>query len=84
MSDLVLSLSKDERAHAGASLETPLRGRLRMTAASRSNSSRGRPYSTGHGGAFQIPLAYSWIVRSLENLPEAAMLRITLRVHSSG
>jgi len=41
-------------------------------------------YVTGHGSARQISFAYSEIVRSLENLPEAAMLRMTLRAQSSG
>jgi len=40
-------------------------------------------YSVEHGLAFQISLAYSAMVRSLENLPEAAMFRVALRVHSS-
>ncbi len=43
-----------------------------------------RAYLTGQGLAPQISVAYSWIVRSLENLPEAAMLWITLRAQSSG
>ena len=42
------------------------------------------PPPGGHGFASQTPVAYSRIVRSLENLPEAAMLWMTLRVHSSG
>ena len=40
--------------------------------------------STGQGRAFQICSAYSAIVRSLENRPDAATLRIARRVHSSG
>src|SRR4051812_38702364 len=39
---------------------------------------------TGHGFASQILAAYSAMVRSLENLPELAMLRMTLQVHLSG
>ncbi len=39
-------------------------------------------YSVEHGVTFQISLAYSAMVRSLENLPDAAMFRITLRVHA--
>lgn len=39
---------------------------------------------TGQDFAPQISCAYSRIVRSLENLPEAATLRMTFRVHSSG
>ena len=39
-------------------------------------------YSVKNGPAFQISLAYSAMVRSLENLPDAAMFRITLRVHA--
>ena len=37
----------------------------------------------GHGCAFQISFAYSAMVRSLENLPDAAMFRIALRVQAS-
>src|SRR5690349_18384559 len=36
-------------------------------------------YVTGHGAASQISDAYWAIVRSLENLPEAATFRIALR-----
>ncbi len=39
-------------------------------------------HSTGHGFTFQMPLAYSAMVRSLENLPELAMFRMTFRVHA--
>src|SRR5262245_58219415 len=39
---------------------------------------------TGHGFAFQISLAYSAIVRSLENFPDAATLTIAIRVQASG
>ena len=35
-------------------------------------------YGTGQGRTCQISAAYCEIVRSLENLPEAAMLRMTL------
>ena len=41
------------------------------------------PY-VGHGSARQISFAYSEIVRSLENLPEPAILRMTLCAQSSG
>ncbi len=41
-------------------------------------------YSTGQAFAFQISVAYSEIVRSLENLPELATLRIALRDQASG
>ena len=41
--------------------------------------------SLSHEGSIsQISLAYSAIVRSLENFPEAEMLYIALRVHSCG
>jgi hypothetical protein len=40
-------------------------------------------YGTGHAFAFQISLAYSAIVRSLENLPELATFRMALRVQVS-
>src|SRR6516162_7634883 len=40
--------------------------------------------STGQGVAFQIPAAYSAMVRSLENFPEQATLRMALRAHASG
>jgi hypothetical protein len=40
-------------------------------------------YCTVHGFKFQISLAYSAMVRSLENLPELAMFAIALRVQSS-
>ena len=40
-------------------------------------------YSVKNGSACQISLAYSAMVRSLENLPDAARFRITLRVQAS-
>ena len=40
-------------------------------------------YGTGHGFAFQISAAYWTMVRSLENFPELAIFKITLRAHSS-
>ncbi len=42
------------------------------------------PMSTGHGSARQISFAYSAMVRSLENLPEAAMFKMVMRDHASG
>src|SRR5262249_25755778 len=39
---------------------------------------------TGQGVTSQIPAAYSMIVRSLENLPEQATLRMALRDQASG
>src|ERR1700677_2781749 len=45
---------------------------------------RRRGYFTGQGFAPQMSRAYSPIVRSLENLPEPAMLRMIFCVHSSG
>src|SRR4051794_9575494 len=42
-----------------------------------------RPYVTGQGFACQISVAYSAIVRSLENVPVLAMLRIALRAQPS-
>src|SRR5262249_30580088 len=42
------------------------------------------PQLIGHGMAFQIPAAYSAIVRSLENFPEQATLTIALRDQASG
>ncbi len=39
---------------------------------------------TGHGLASQISSAYSAMVRSLENLPDAATFRIALPVHACG
>src|SRR5262249_25574648 len=42
------------------------------------------PYETGQGLACQMPVAYSAMVRSLENLPELATLAITLLVQRSG
>src|SRR5262249_53846287 len=41
-------------------------------------------YSSGYGCACQMSLAYSVIVRSLENLPAWPTLRIALRAHASG
>src|SRR5271166_4051747 len=38
----------------------------------------------GQGFTFQISVAYSAIVRSLENLPEPATFKMALRAHSSG
>ena len=38
-------------------------------------------YYSGQGCACQMSLAYSVMVRSLENLPEPATLRIAFRVH---
>jgi hypothetical protein len=39
-------------------------------------------YLVKNGSVFQISLAYLAMVRSLENLPDAARFRITLRVHA--
>lgn len=39
---------------------------------------------TSEGSTPQISRAYSEMVRSLENFPDAAMLRITILVHSLG
>ena len=41
-------------------------------------------HGTGHGFAPHMPVAYSRIVRSLENLPEPAIFKIALRAQSSG
>ena len=41
-------------------------------------------YGTAQGFTFQISVAYSVMVRSLENLPDAATFRIAVRVHASG
>jgi hypothetical protein len=41
-------------------------------------------YGTGHGFTPQISLAYSAIVRSLENFPDAATFRMAFRAHFSG
>src|SRR5215467_4309233 len=41
-------------------------------------------YSSGHGCACQMSLAYSAMVRSLENLPAWPTLRIALRAQASG
>lgn len=46
--------------------------------------SREFPQDTGHGSTFQMAVAYSAMVRSLENLPDAATFRITLRAQASG
>src|SRR5262245_38895216 len=44
-----------------------------------------RPHhDTGHGFTCQISEAYSAIVRSLENFPELATLRIALRAQAPG
>ena len=59
-----------------------LRGRLACEGRDRHRAARS--LRTGHGFAFQISLAYSAIVRSLENLPEPATFRIALRAQASG
>src|SRR5262249_4490605 len=41
-------------------------------------------HDTGHGFTCQMSEAYSAIVRSLENLPEPATLRMALRAHAAG
>src|SRR5215831_117179 len=41
-------------------------------------------YSSRHGCACQMSLAYSVMVRSLENLPAWPTLRTALRAHASG
>ena len=56
----------------------------RSSRRSRRFSHRSRSYGTGHGLASQISAAYSAMVRSLENLPEAATFRIALRAHPFG
>ena len=60
------------------------RTRRRARKPRRADRGASEPYPAGQGFAPQIPVAYSWIVRSLENLPEAAMLRMTLRAQASG
>ena len=45
---------------------------------------RREAHTTGHGLTSQISAAYSAIVRSLENLPEPAMLRMAFRVQPWG
>ena len=42
-----------------------------------------RFYGTGHGYTFQISVAYSLIVRSLENFPEPATFKMAMRAHAS-
>ena len=44
---------------------------------------RNAPYGTGQGLAFQISAAYWAIVRSLENRPEPAILKIAFFVQPS-
>src|SRR5437016_12076535 len=44
----------------------------------------GVPYDAGHGSTSQMPVAYSAIVRSLENFPEPATFKIALRAQASG
>jgi len=41
-------------------------------------------YDTGHGFMFQMPAAYSAMVRSLENFPELATFKIAFCAHPSG
>src|SRR5262249_60387269 len=41
-------------------------------------------HDTGQGSASQMLAAYSAMVRSLENLPELATLRMALRAQASG
>src|SRR3974390_1584570 len=41
-------------------------------------------YGIGHGSTFQISRAYSAMVRSLQNFPEPATLRMAFRVHAAG
>lgn len=43
-----------------------------------------RLYCTGERFKFQISLAYSLMVRSLENFPEQATLTIAVRAQASG
>src|SRR5512132_1965170 len=50
----------------------------------RLRSVAGFPHATGHGLACQIWLAYSAIVRSLENFPDAATFRIALPAQAWG
>ncbi len=49
-----------------------------------SNGSLGGGIFTSDGSTPQMSQAYWEMVRSLENFPEAAMLRITILVHSLG
>src|SRR3974390_1425906 len=44
---------------------------------------RSRAQRTGHGFTSQISAAYSAMVRSLENFPEPATLRIAVRAQAS-
>src|SRR5262245_60242406 len=42
------------------------------------------PHDTGHGVTRQMSAAYSEMLRSLENFPELATLRIAFRAHAWG
>ena len=44
----------------------------------------GLAYGTGHGSTFQMPAAYSEIVRSLENFPEPATFRMAFCAQALG
>src|SRR5580700_4502239 len=78
----------EPRASARVAIEAPSRAadvsnvalRTRAVSAVMGNVS---PQGTGQGSAFQIPAAYSAIVRSLENLPEPATFKIALRTQVS-
>jgi hypothetical protein len=45
---------------------------------------KARLYGTGHGFTFQISVAYSVIVRSVENFPELATFKMVFRAQASG
>ena len=50
----------------------------------RTAHSRAGGYTTGHDFAVQISVAYSAMVRSLENFPEAATFKMAISAQSSG
>src|SRR5690606_19379201 len=65
------------------SLRSRVRGRAAWQRRTGSSGTHGA-HGTGHGAASQISLAYSAMVRSLENFPDAATFRMAVSAQPAG
>lgn len=87
---VAILIFKEQEFHAGRvpRIDAEIRASARQRGSKRITFARHfsglMDQDTGHGFAFQMSAAYSVMVRSVENLPEPATLRMAIRVHASG